>query len=228
MSRHTTNTLLLSAALAAATGFALGRVTGPAAEPQSSLPTPEPAHAEPPKGAPHAEAAPGANPHAQGATPPMLAEATPNEKQAISWTKPAAWKEAPNPNTMRLATYLAPSAAGESSQAELAVSRAGGSLDANIERWAGQFGDEGKTSLKRESREIAGLRVTLVSTSGSNFTAMSGEVKQGEVWQMLAAIVESPDGSDQAYFFKMTGTKKNVESARKDFDALVASVRKAS
>lgn len=151
----------------------------------------------------------------------MFAESAPNEKQAITWSKPAAWQEAPNPNSMRLATYLTPD------QAELAVSRAGGALDANIDRWAGQFGEEGKSKLARETRKVEGIEVTIVTTSGSSYAGMSGEVKQGEEMALLAAIVPSPDGSDQAYFFKMTGPKKSVDSARKDFDGLIGSIRKS-
>src|SRR5207302_1911498 len=59
----------------------------------------------------------------------------------IAWDAPASWVSAPNPSTMRKATYKIPKAAGDAEDAELAVSSAGGGVDANIKRWEQQFGE---------------------------------------------------------------------------------------
>ena len=51
-----------------------------------------------------------------------------NDAPALVWKMPPTWQEAPNPNAMRLATYHAPGGV------EVAVSRAGGGTEANIQR----------------------------------------------------------------------------------------------
>ena len=41
--------------------------------------------------------------------------------------------------------------------------------------------------------------------------------------KLLGAIAEGPEG---AVFFKLTGPKRTVDAARRDFDTLVASLKK--
>jgi hypothetical protein len=145
---------------------------------------------------------------------------------AITWTAPGAWKTMPSSSAMRLATYRIPRAPGETEDTELTVVRAGGSTDANIERWLGQFDDRGKDT--RTIKTIHGMTATVVEVHG---TFLGGGMSMGATessrtgWALLAAIVETP-GSP--YFFKMTGPTKSVTAARPAFDALLASITPAS
>ncbi len=152
---------------------------------------------------------------------------------SLTWTAPASFLVAPNPSTMRLATYAIPRAAGDADATELSVVQAGGSTDANIERWLGQFDDAGKET--RVVQQIAGMKVTVVEVHGTfqgggmamGAAAMNakGPAPQAHTkWALLAAIVEAP-GSP--YFFKMVGPQKSVAAARAPFDALVASITPA-
>lgn len=223
--RLTLGTVGLIAALAGAGGFALGRFTGEA--PSATTTTVSQATPEPPPRPRDPQPDPGAMPPGHppvdpNTAPPPMPTRGDNEPRTLAWQKPAAWSDAPNTSSMRLATFKAPIASGDSAAPEMTVMQAGGSLDANIERWAGQFGDEGKAALKREDRKIAGYDVIVVSTHGP-YGGMSGEVKANEPYALLAAIVMTPD---MPYFFKMTGPMKSVEAARKDFDALLASFKK--
>ena len=214
----TFGTLALAAALTGAGGFALGRFTSPevATAPSSPLP-PRPVAAQDEQ-----PALPNDHPKIDPqSAPPPLPPADPSAPRALAWQKPAAWSDAPNASSMRLATYKIPVATGDKAAPELTVMQAGGSLDANVQRWAEQFGDEGKASLKRETRKLAGYDVTVVSTHGA-YGGMSGD-KTSEPYELLAAIVQTPD---LPFFFKMTGPLKSVEAARKDFDALLASFKK--
>ncbi len=220
--RFTVGTVGLIAALAGATGFALGRFTGaPETTSHSSpseRPEPEPARAQVPVN----PALPNGHPPVDPATaPPPLPPADTNAPRPLAWTKPAAWSDAPNTSSMRISTYRAPMVGGDKTAPELTVMQAGGALEANIQRWADQFGEEGRAALKRESKTLAGYPVTIVTTHGP-YGGMSGEVKDGESFALLAAIVETPE---QPFFFKMTGPTKSVEAARKDFDLLLASFK---
>ena len=124
---------------------------------------------------------------------------------------------------MRKATYKIPKVAGDSDDPEVSVTQAGGGIDANIERWAGQFG--GTKDVKRATQKVGPFNVTIVEMKGTFAgSGMPGAPAAGpkEHWALLGAIVE---GVDPPYFFKMTGPEKSVAAARADFDKLVGSLR---
>lgn len=146
--------------------------------------------------------------------------AVPDEDEpppAIRWNVPAGWQTLPNPTSMRIATYR------PTPDSELLVVRAGGSTDANIQRWIDQFG-EGAPST-RSRRTIQGLAVEVVEATG---TYTSSGMVPGEStephrgWGLLGAVVETPGSK---YFFKLVGPSAEVRTARASFDALIGSIR---
>ncbi len=154
--------------------------------------------------------------------PPLESSAptTPIKAEAgVSWTVPARWQQVPHMSTMRIATYRIAKADGDVEDPEMSVTRAGGDVAANAQRWVDQFDVSSRPNIKKTQKTIGTLKVTIVDGSGS-FTTMSGEVEQG--WAMLGAIVETDGGS---HFFKLTGPKKSVEAARSEFDSLIASIK---
>ena len=163
-----------------------------------------------------------ANPSAAAPEP----DAMPDE--ALIWKKPDAWQEASHPSAMRKATYKVPRAKGDTDDAELSVSEAGGDLDSNVKRWSGQF-KEAPEPKRTDVKAGKDLKVTLVELEGT-YTGMASMAPDGAPpdpkagYALLAAIVEVP-GADP-YFFKLTGPKSTVAAARPDFDKLVASFAK--
>lgn len=145
----------------------------------------------------------------------------------ISWTAPAAWKaDAPRP--MRAATYLAPAAKGDSEGAECGVfyfgEGQGGGVDANIDRWVGQF-EGGKAPVRKKER-LGGFEVTLVEVEGTFASSMGGPMgpKTPKVgFKLLGAIVEGPKGN---VFFKLTGPARTVEASRARFLEMLKSATK--
>lgn len=176
--------------------------------------SPEPTAAPPASAAPQAKPSASAGPLAQN-------KAGPGE---IAWDVPSKWKEIPNPNAMRIATYLIPPADGDAESAEMSVSRVGGGIEQNLERWKGQFDPVKPDSTKRQERQIAGLRVTLFEIAGNySGMVMKGQVsKPKENYALLAAIVEV---NGDPWFFKLTGPAKTVYAARPEFESLANSVR---
>lgn len=148
----------------------------------------------------------------------------------IGYDAPASWQKVESPSKMRKATFKIPRAAGDSEDAELSVMSAGGSVDMNIERWAGQFGKKG-ADVTRTARKVGDLAVTLVEVkgvyAGSGMPgADPGPPKEG--WALLGAIVVGPGaspGPSGTTFFKMTGPEKTVAAAKPDFDKFVGSMR---
>lgn len=145
---------------------------------------------------------------------------------SITWTVPSDWQTVANPSAMRMATYRVPPASSVGGEgAEMAVARAGGTTDANIERWRGQFASAADEKPKRTEKTVHGLKVTIVELSGTYTPvgmmpgASPGEPHPG--WALLAAIVETPGAP---YFFKLVGPMSAIRAARGHFDGLIASI----
>ena len=150
----------------------------------------------------------------------------------IKWTAPPGWKsEAQRP--MRLATYTVPAAPGDKDPGECGVyyfgPGQGGSVEANMDRWIGQFlqpgGKPSKDVAKRGQRTIHGLKVTTVDVSGA-YTGMGGPMAAPGAppkpnYRLLGAIVEGSQGS---IFFKFTGPDKTVAQNQPSFEKMLVSL----
>ena len=149
-------------------------------------------------------------------TPPKPASATASAAPAasssaveVTWTAPFGWKESIG-NKMRKATYVV------APDAEMTVSAAGGGVEPNVRRWSEQFGN---AKPKTEKKKVNGLDVTTVELEGP-YAAMGAPAAVADQ-MLLGAVV---DLGESQWFFKLTGPKKTVTSARGDFEKLVASL----
>lgn len=236
-------TVLGLVAIVGAGAFAAGRSGSPAATAsESSSPSP-PAAALPmataerdeplPPGHPPTtgtgarppEGLPAGHPHVDSTDPagaPMAPVDSPATAQSsLEWKAPARWQAVPNASTMRLATYRVPRAPGDSEDAELSITQAGGSVEANAVRWVGQFDAAGQKTAKRSTRKVGALEVAIVEAQGSQSDGMGAEPRSGAGRALLGAIVSTPG---MPHFFKLTGPAKSVLAARAEFDAMIASV----
>lgn len=234
-------------AIVGAGAFAAGRSNSPAPSPIASESTPStppaspaampmgmgesdeplpPGH--PPMGGatPSGDQLPPGHPHvdpnsgtaataAPGFEPPPAGEA------ALDWKAPPRWQSVPNATTMRLATLRVPRAPGDTEDGDLSVTQAGGSVEANVTRWIGQFDAAGQKTAKRTTRRVGALDVTLVEVQGVYSGGMTPDAGAGADRALLGAIVATPG---MPYFFKLTGPAKTVLAARAEFDALIASL----
>jgi hypothetical protein len=150
----------------------------------------------------------------------------------LRWTPPVAWK-AEGQRPMRLATYTIPHAARDAEGGECGVyyfgQGQGGSVDANLDRWIGQFvqadGKPSKAAAKVDKRTLHGLKVTTVDVSGA-YTGMGGPAVPGgggpkAGYRLLGAIVEGSQGS---VFFKFTGLAKTVGQNQAAFEKMLATL----
>ena len=140
-------------------------------------------------------------------------------KASVEWTAPAKWTKVPNTNAFRIATYDIAHEPGDAENPQLTVSRSGGDVEANAQRWIGQFDEAGQKTAKRSERTVAGFKTTILEVQGK-YAGMGGASESG--WALVGAIVETPG---MAHFFKLTGPQKSVLAARADFDALLASIK---
>jgi len=154
----------------------------------------------------------------------LLAESA----SGIKWTPPAAWKNLGS-RPMRAATYTVPAAAGDTEPGEVAVfyfgPGQGGGVQANIDRWNGQFPQKTGTPKTAKST-AAGFPVTSVDVSGTyawSPSPMSPEKVNKPGYRMLGAIVEAPQG---AVFFKFTAPAKTVAANEAAFQGMIKAIAK--
>ena len=138
---------------------------------------------------------------------------------------PEGWQRVPPSSSMRIAEYAASSPEGGEG-ATLAVFKGNmGSVEANVQRWFGQFTRaDGSPSqgTRRELETEGGLRATMVDVSGTFRDGMMGGGTVREGYRMLGAILEA---GGTTYYLKFTGPEQAVAAHEEGFESLVRSMR---
>jgi hypothetical protein len=147
----------------------------------------------------------------------------------LHWTAPAGWKTGP-PQMMRAATYAVAAASGDTAAAECVVyffgAGQGGSVNANIERWKGQFTNAGKPAAAvLAKRTTHGIPMTTIDVAGE-YSGLGGPLAASKPvpgYRLLGAIVEGPGGN---IFVKFTGPARTIAANKAKYDTLLASFAK--
>jgi len=150
----------------------------------------------------------------------------------ITFDVPATWKSSRPASSMRRAQLAIPPVAGDKEAGEVvlfAFPGGAGSVEANIERWAGQFRDASDAPPKAVTKKEKGKNtdVTRVEVAGRYVAPLmpgSRESVDKPNFKLVGAIVVTPDVS---YFLKAVGPEATMKAAAKDFDALIASMKLA-
>lgn len=156
---------------------------------------------------------------------------------ALSATAPGEWLKVKPRNRIIEAEIKVPasSESGDTSDGaeapfgRLTVMAAGGSVDANIARWRGQFrfgaGDEPTV----EKAEVNGMAVTWFDAAGTFLDSPRGpfgpKVEKAD-HRMLAAIMQT--GGEGNYFFKLVGPTAVIDGNADAFKEMVESVEKTA
>ena len=148
----------------------------------------------------------------------------------LTYQTPAGWRTEQPKSSMRLAQFALPRGAGDADDATVVIyffgQGQGGSVDANLERWASQMAQDGGRpgtikDGKTSSFTANGHAVSLLEIGGTYTDMMSGTAaKTG--YRMKAAVVETPGGP---YFVKLTGPEKTVAKWDASFTAFLKSMR---
>ena len=161
-----------------------------------------------------------------GGDGPGQAEAPAPADPGVAWSVPERWTT-DIAQGMRYATYVIPAPKGGVA-AECAVyyfgPGQGGGVDANLERWIGEFRTLDKHDIVK--RSPGGVKVTRVEARGTYVAhSMRTTEPAGEKpsWALLGAVAEGPKGD---IFFKLTGADATVSTAAADFDRMLGSIRK--
>ncbi|QDV23788.1 hypothetical protein [Aureliella helgolandensis] len=148
----------------------------------------------------------------------------------LTLTAPAEWKKEQPKSRIVQYEFSAPAKEDkgkedEEAQARITIMGAGGSIDANIERWKGQFQDAPKDKTKVEKFEVGKNTVHWVDIQGSFKDTMGAPPFAGvpptirKDYRMLGAIIVTENSGQ--YFIKMTGPNAVCEKLVEGFKKML-------
>ncbi len=146
----------------------------------------------------------------------------------VTWTEPAGWKKVPPNSSMRNASYEIPPAGTDTEPGDLGVFYFGpdksGAVERSIERWVESFDGVDPAKIQKSERKANGLSQRIVEIpSGTYKSGMpGGPTTPKPNHALLGVVVETPVGS---HFFKLVGPKATVAQAKKQFLALMDTVK---
>lgn len=124
-----------------------------------------------------------------------------------------------------------PAEEGDSRDGRVTFMAAGGSVEANIDRWLAQFtqpdGADNRERAKIETIRVAGAEVHLVDISGTfneSTGPMMGNAVPRENYRMLGAIIAAADGG-MPYFIKFYGPAQTVSANAEGFRKMIEGLR---
>jgi hypothetical protein len=128
---------------------------------------------------------------------------------------------------MRLAQFKA----GASSEVVIFYFGAGqgGGVEANLERWYGQFVQPDGSATRERARvtksKVASLEITRADVSGTYVAPVrpgASERHDEKDYRMIAAVVEGTSGP---WFVRLLGPRAEVAAAEASFEAFLSSLR---
>ncbi|MBW3597616.1 MAG: hypothetical protein KY475_10110 [Planctomycetes bacterium] len=146
----------------------------------------------------------------------------------LTLVPPAAWERKEPSVRIIEHEFAIPAAEGDDNPGRLTIMGAGGSVEANIDRWIGQFeqpdGASSKDRTKVDKLTVDGQTVHLVDITGT-YKDQRGPFAPAvmrEDYRMLAAIIATEQSG--RYFVKLYGPKKTIAANEKAFRAMVESL----
>ena len=144
----------------------------------------------------------------------------------VEFRPPSAWEKVAPANAMqKVALRVAPNQ-GEGETLCVWLSGMGGGTQSNVELWRKQVTNpetNQPAESKVENRTVAGMKVTIVSMSGTYASMTSGATTPLQGQGFKGAIVEAPGGS---IFVRMTGPKEQVDEASAAWEQMILGMRK--
>ena len=146
----------------------------------------------------------------------------------ISLAAPVAWEKKKPRSRIVQYEFAAPVAKGDKIAGRITVMGAGGSVDANVQRWMGQFtqpdGKSTKDRTKVTKKTIVGGQLHVVDITGTFLDKTGGPFAPGPTvkrdnYRMLGAIIVTPKLGQ--YFVKMYGPKATIDAQAKAFQKMV-------
>ena len=137
---------------------------------------------------------------------------------------PDTWKVVKPSSSMRLMEFQV---GVNNTDASMAVFKnIGGTINDNLERWAGQFGYELiDQDVKITNEMINGIDFHIISILGTYTNTMAFSARKSEPknnYRLLGAIANTTDG---LYYFKMTGPNAIINNEIEEFSYFIQSLQ---
>ncbi len=157
--------------------------------------------------------------------PAKAAETVTVKLKDLDLKMPKSWAASDVKNSMRLATYDIPAAAGDKEKGELAISTfagGGGGIEPNLARWIGQFSEEGRKAVVKKGK--AGENEYYIVDITGTFQKSVGppvlrKTEAAPGYRMLGMIVVLKN--EEVYFLKLTGPDATVKAQSEALRAAV-------
>ena len=125
--------------------------------------------------------------------------------------------------------FSVPAAEGDEQTGRLTVMSAGGTVEANLDRWYAQFsqpdGSSTRNRAKVEKKAVAGHEVHFVNIAGTYDDKPAPFAAQGvarENYRMLGAIVVLPEGN---VYFKFYGPRQTIADNQEAFRKMIEEMK---
>lgn len=146
----------------------------------------------------------------------------------LSIPVPGAWQSKEPASNIIEHEFAAKPAEKDAVEGRLTMMMAGGSVDANVDRWLGQFskGADGQApKVKRETLKVNGQEVVWVDVAGTyqDRRGPFGPAVARENYRMLGAIVSMKGGG--LYFLKFYGPSTTMSEHEAGFRQMVEGIR---
>jgi hypothetical protein len=144
-------------------------------------------------------------------------------------TAPEAWQRKEPKFGIIQHEFAVPASAGDGQDGRVTIMGALGGVEANVERWYGQFvqpdGSSTREKAKQETFEAAGQKVHLVDLSGTYLDRPrpAAPAVERENYRMLAGIIESQKYGLQ--FIKFYGPRQTVSDHEEAFGRMLKQLK---
>ena len=149
----------------------------------------------------------------------------------LMMTAPGTWNVVEPKFNMIEAEFSVPRQGDDEKDGRLTIMAAGGSVEANIQRWESQFsqpdGGSASEATTVDEMEIAGMKTHMVDISGTYADRAGGPTSppvMRDNYRMLAAIIETDDLG--TYFIKFYGGAETIDANEVAFEKFVKSLNK--
>jgi hypothetical protein len=141
----------------------------------------------------------------------------------ITMQAPAGWVQREPGVRIVEAEFAVPAVEGDKDDGRCTVMGAGGTVQANIDRWVGQFTETNRN--KTEKKEIAGQTVHVVDLGGTykDQRGPSAPAQLRENYRVLGAIITTEKRGQ--YFVKFYGPQATVAANEKAFLEMLNSLK---
>ncbi len=144
----------------------------------------------------------------------------------VNFASPTGWTWVETASPMRKAQFSVDGADGAAEVVFFHFGKGqGGSVQANVDRWFGQFAEpKDQLNTKTEKKTVDGREITYVFAEGTYMSGPPfGQKTPLKNQALVGAIIDNADGD---VFVKMTGPKTTTDKAEAAFKKLVESAKR--